>query len=223
MRPEGDGQSGQTGALRISCGPERLFELLSAQVSNLFFLERNERNCLERHFDSTLNRVERCFTAIEDKYYSANGGPIFSPYHSGQYCIFLYFFANTAFLSDGDRARSIADKLYCLNKALNGLDLFYEVQMPNVFFLNHPVGSVMGRANYGEFFDFRQNCTVGQNKGKFPTIGERVKMMSGAKILGDSLVGKDSIISANAYVKDAVVPEGCVVFGQSPNLIFKKR
>jgi serine O-acetyltransferase len=39
---------------------------------------------------------------------------------------------------------TLADRIYYLNKALNGLDLFYEVEMPDVFYLDHPVGTVIG-------------------------------------------------------------------------------
>ena len=80
----------------------------------------------------------------------------------------------------------MADRIYYLNKALNGVDLFYEVELPDVFFLDHPVGSVLGQTQRnGDFFSFSQNCTVGNNKGIYPTIGQNVQMMAGAMIVGD--------------------------------------
>lgn len=51
---------------------------------------------------------------------------------------------------------------------MNGCDLYHEVNLPHYFTLDHPVGSVMGRAEYGEGFSFGQNCTVGNNKGIYP-------------------------------------------------------
>jgi serine O-acetyltransferase len=94
--------------------------------------------------------------------------------------------------------------------------------MPRIFFLDHPIGSVIGRANYGNRFSFTQNCTVGNNKGIYPTIGENVSMMSGSKILGNCLIGNDVIISANAYVKDSDIPSCSLVFAASPNLVINK-
>ncbi len=59
---------------------------------------------------------------------------------------------------------------------MNACDLFYEVDLPEIFMLDHPLGSVMGRAKFGNYFAFSQNCTVGNNNNIFPEIGEYVTM-----------------------------------------------
>lgn len=100
--------------------------------------------------------------------------------------------------------------------------MYYQVELPDVFFFDHPVGSVIGRAKYSNYFDFGQGCTVGNNKGIYPTFGESVFMMSDSKVLGNCRIGDYVIIGANAYVKDQDVPSGSLVFGQSPNLIIKE-
>jgi len=46
-------------------------------------------------------------------------------------------------------------------------------------------------------------------------------MYSNSKILGKSRIGNNVWISANTYIKDEDVPSDTIVFGQSPNLIFK--
>jgi serine O-acetyltransferase len=46
-------------------------------------------------------------------------------------------------------------------------------------------------------------------------------MHSGSKILGKCNIGDNAVISANSYIKDQDVPEGALVFGASPNLVFK--
>ncbi len=140
----------------------------------------------------------------------------------GQFAVHLAARFGSIFTDHPER-RSLADRLYYLNKALNGLDLFYEVEMPDVFFLDHPVGSVLGRAQYGTSFSFSQNCTVGNNKGIFPIIGNNVQMMSGSKILGNCSIGDNAIIAANTYVKDTNIPSDSLVFGDSPNLIIKNQ
>ena len=63
---------------------------------------------------------------------------------------------------------------------MNGVDLFYAIELPPVFGAEHPLGSVMGRAKYGEGFFFYQGCTVGgTRKGEqlyYLKIGKNVKM-----------------------------------------------
>lgn len=85
----------------------------------------------------------------------------------------------------------------------------------------------MGRAVYGNYFYFYQGCTVGGNgvigKEKYPTIGEHVTMFSDSKIIGESCIGNNVIISANTYIINADIPDNSMVFGQSPNLIIKPK
>lgn len=66
-----------------------------------------------------------------------------------------------------------------------------------------------------------QGCTVGGNKGKYPIIGENVKMFSNSKIVGSSVIGNNVWLSANVYIKDTNIPDNSIVFGTTPNLIIK--
>jgi serine O-acetyltransferase len=206
--------------MKILIGESSLLNLVSRQVQNLFMAETSELVALRNVFPEALNRSSHCFSASTNKYYRDKNEIVFNPYHSSQYTIFLYFLANQLWKAN-PRINPIADKIYYLNKTLNGLDVYYEVELPSVFFLDHPVGSVLGRAKYGEGFSFSQNCTVGNNHGIYPTIGKNVTMHSGSKILGKCHIGDDAVISANSYIKDQDVPEGTLVFGASPNLVFK--
>ncbi len=208
--------------MQIELGRDRLERLVVKQLNAIYLdLTAPERDVMGRSFGPALDRTESCFAASKNKYYRRENAVYFNPYHTGQYCIFLYYLANQLFVETG--SNSVSDRLYGLNKALHGLDLYYEVDMPPVFFLDHPVGSVMGRAVYGSGFRFAQNCTVGNNKGVFPVIGERVSMMSGATIIGRCRIGDDAILSARTFVKDEDVPPASLVFGSSPALVFKPR
>ena len=204
----------------VSPSQETLEKLIKHQIQSLFLLDKSESNILMYSLPEALAKTRNCFSFSKNKYYRKDSQVFFSVYHSGQYCIFLYFLARQVFL-DSPELRTLADKIYFLNKALNGLDLYYEVDMPKVFHLDHPVGSVMGRASYGENFTFAQLCTVGNNKGIFPKIGENVQMLSGSKILGRCKIGNNVIISANTYIKDEDIPNDSLVFGSSPSLIIK--
>lgn len=102
------------------------------------------------------------------------------------------------------------------------MDLYYQVEMPEVFFFDHPVGTVMGRGEYSDFFVFSQGCTVGNNHGLYPKFENYVSMMSNSKILGNCKIGHHVIIAANAYIKDMDIPEYSLVFGQYPDCIIKR-
>lgn len=149
------------------------------------------------------------------------GEPYFNPYQSAQYTIFLYYFSNT--VSRETDCRFLADKLYYLNKIMNACDLYHEVELPKFFKLDHPVGSVMGRARYGEGFSFSQNCTVGNNRGIYPVIGENVRMCANSSIIGNCVIGNNVTIGANSGVKDENIPDDSLVFGHSPNLIIVRK
>lgn len=146
---------------------DEIIKLVHKQIDNIFNLENNEKELINNIFQKVLERCERNFSNSSNKYYTNNGITKFNPYHSGQYCIFLYYLSNEVWKNGNS---ILADKVYYLNKTLNSCDLFYEVELPNIFMLDHPVGSVMGRAKYSDFFSFGQNCTIGNNKGVYPRL-----------------------------------------------------
>lgn len=199
---------------------EQLEKLVVKQLTNLFiFNPEKETTTLKMAIQKTLKKVEYCFSYNGNKYYSKNNQTFFDPFHSAQYSIFLYYLSNIIFkeFQHGD----LAKRIYYLNKALNGVDLYFEIELPEIFSLDHPVGSVMGRAKYSNFFSFGQNCTVGNNKGIYPQFEENITLFSGATVIGNSHIGKNCFISANTYIKDENIPKNSIVFGSSPNLTIK--
>ncbi|MEN3943447.1 hypothetical protein WJU23_19255 [Prosthecobacter sp. SYSU 5D2] len=208
--------------MKLEITEAELQSLVARQIDHLFMLRDEEKDILERGVKEALKRCEFCFSHSSNKYYHRDGQVYFNPFHSGQYSIFLYYLASSVFRLDAAH-RTLCDRIYYLNKALNSLDLLYEVTMPDIFFLDHPVGSVMGRADYGDFFSFSQGCTVGNNKGIYPKFGKNVRMMSGSKVLGDCTIGDNVILSANSYIKDVDIPSCSIVFGTSPNHIIKRK
>lgn len=206
--------------MQIALSSERLEELVLTQVRSNFLLAEDEAERIRAALPAALARAEKCFAATKNKYYRKNGEAWFNPYHSAQYCIFLYFLSNTLWRT---RAGLLCDKIYCLNKMLNALDLFYEVEMPDIFFTDHPVGSVIGRAKFASHFSFSQGCTVGNNKGVYPEIGKNVRMFSAARILGRCRIGDNVLVSSGCCIKDEDIPSGSLVFGCSPHLTIKPR
>jgi len=85
------------------------------------------------------------------------------------------------------------------------------------FVLAHPVGVVIGhRAVIGSNCTILQGVTIGENYPKdpehrYPVIGDQVTICAGAKILGDITIGSNTIVGANAVVKDSMPMDSVVV------------
>lgn len=208
---------------QISVGYKNLIALLRKQLC--FFCSKEEDLDLAElrdGIDIALNRTGYCFSKINNKYYRHEGVSKFDPYHTGQYTIFLYYLSNALYSKSANNGMGIAQKVYALNKMLHCVDIFYEVNLPDIFYLDHPIGSVIGRASFSDYFQFRQNCTVGNNHGKFPNFGKNVQLWSGVSVVGGCNVGDNVIFSAGTFVKDQDIPSDSVVFGKSPDIIIKK-
>ncbi len=213
---------------------EEILDLLQRQLSNFYGVSPYESKLLHRHFDAVMEKIDYNFSHNPNKYYSKMQDGVkhtyFDPFHSCQWTIFLYTMARHNYLwsreqsaEEQDRARMLSDKIYLLSKIISGADLYYEVELPSIFMCEHPTGTVIGRATYGDYFTFSQGSTVGQNHGIYPVIKDHVTLLSDAKIVGNCTIGSYSLISANTYIKDQDIPEKSLVFGSSPNLIIKRR
>ena len=205
-----------------------ILDLVCHQVNNMFTLLPEERVEIEKSFDETLKAVDDNFNYSANKYFSriieGKKEAFFNPYHSVQWMIFLYHLSHNIYVKGP--MTMVCDKIYYLNKLLNGVDLFYAIELPSVWGAEHPLGCIMGRAHYSNQFYFFQGCTVGGTgelgKEVYPYIEENVCMYSHSSILGKCHIGKNVKIGAGALVKDQDVPDNCLVIGQSPNLIIKE-
>ena len=114
---------------------EAIEKQLLQQLSSFFFLSEEDEMLINIKMGGVISRCEYCFSRTKNKYYSCDGETYFNPYQSAQYTIFLYFFANT--ISQDTDNRLLADKLYYLNKIMNGCDLYHEVNLPHYFTLEN--------------------------------------------------------------------------------------
>jgi len=189
------------------------------QLDTLFPDGVAARGALRPHVDTALERIEHCFSSIRTRYYSDGTRTRFSHLHTDHYAAFLYFVSRAAY---GAGEEPLAAKVYALNKALHALDVFYEVQLPDIFLFQHPVGTVLGRAKFSDYLFVAQRCTVGSSLDhRYPTLGEGVVLWSGSAIIGACAVGDNCWLSAGAQVMNTDLPSDTVTFGQSPHLVIK--
>lgn len=210
----------------IRGGGELLVRNLKRQLSN--YWENIDFETIESEIFHTLDMIEKVLNHIskQNRYVWSDDNVVFSPMHSVQYSLFLYKLSRNIYLYKG--ACIEADAVYYLNKIMHGIDIYYAVEMPDVFFAEHPLGSVMGKAEYGDRFYFYQNCTVGGNIDSngvlfYPIIGENVRMYSNSSILGNCNIGNNVIIASNTKILNQDIPNNSIVFGQSPNICIKTK
>ena len=207
--------------MSLSISRNELLGLVIRQLDSLFTCSAQDTSCLDEYLDQVIARCLDQFSRITNKYYSRDEKVFFNAFHSGQYSIFLYWLSRYIFQEKGERHRSLCDRLFYLNKTLNSLDLYYEIEMPPYFLLDHPLGSVMGRAGYKNGFVFSQQCTVGGNKSIYPIFGENVILFSGANVLGKCSIGSNVLISANTCVIDIDIPDFSIVYGRPRDYVVK--
>jgi len=187
--------------VQLSLSTSDLTQYIARQISHWFPDGDVNAGQLAPYTGPALERAEHCFSRITNKHFSRAGQTYFNHLHSDQYAMLLYFLGNTIHHLAGDP--TLAAKTYLLNKALHALDLFYEVQLPAVFYFQHPVGTVLGRGNYGNYFGVYQRCTVGGNLDLvYPTLGTGVMMYGGSAIIGACTVGDNCALSVGAIVVD---------------------
>lgn len=207
---------------------EDIYPLVKKQLENYFpTLTDEEDRQLIVSVEKAIRLSINNFSKSENKYFSriVDGEKVvrFNPYHSIQWMTFLYYLSHDLYINNS----SPCDKVYYLNKIMHSVDLFYAIELPEIWSAEHPLGSVMGRASYSDGFFFYQGCTVGGTRDKegnlyYPELEENVRMYANSSILGRCHIGRNAQIGAGALVKNQDVPADSIVFGQSPNLIIKK-
>jgi serine O-acetyltransferase len=116
--------------------------------------------------------------------------------------------------------------LKVISEILTGIELPCEVTLGRRFRIEHFGGIIIsGDAVFGDDCVIRNGVTVGLkhtgHRGS-PTLGDRVDIGAGAKILGPIHIGNDVSIGANAVVLTDV-PPNCVAVGIPARVLPRKK
>lgn len=123
--------------------------------------------------------------------------------------------------------RLAARMVSTLFRWLTGVEIHPGATIGPGLFIDHGMGVVIGEtAEVGADVTMYHGATLGGtslNHGKrHPTVGDRVSIGAGAKVLGPITIGHDSRIGANAVVvKD--VPPNSVVVGVPGQVLMRRR
>jgi serine O-acetyltransferase len=103
-----------------------------------------------------------------------------------------------------------------LTRWLTGVEIHPAAVLGARFFIDHASGVVIGEtAEVGDDVTIYQGVTLGgtslNHEKRHPTIGDRVTIGAGAKVLGPITIGDDSRIGANSVVVKSVPPNSVVV------------
>jgi serine O-acetyltransferase len=213
---------GKMTRMKLSLSVERLCALAQAQIEN-FFPDGEElmSSDFTRAATGAMDRLEHCFSYIDNRYFFDGKQAIFNHLHGDQYAMWLYFLGNELYRRRGPE--TVCSKLFLLNKALHGCDIYYEVALPEIFLLVHPLGTVLGRGNYSNYFVSYQRCGVGSNHDVFPSFGEYVTMRPGSAVLGSSKIGNNCQIATESLVIDRDIPDNSLYIGNPKTATIKEQ
>jgi serine O-acetyltransferase len=134
--------------------------------------------------------------------------------YPGLYAIWGYRFSHWLWVH---RLKVLGRYVSQVMRWFTGIEIHPGAKIGQGLFIDHGMGVVIGEtAEIGEEVTLYHTVTLGGTslaKGKrHPTLGDRVTVGAGAKILGPITIGHDSRIGANAVVVKSV-PQNSVVVG----------
>lgn len=140
--------------------------------------------------------------------------------YPGLHAILTYRLAHYLWQKD---FRTTARVLSAIGRFLTGVDIHPAARIGKNLFIDHATGVVIGEtAEIGDDVTLYHGVTLGgtsTSQGKrHPTLGDRVIVGAGAKLLGPIIIGNDARIGSNAVVLKNV-PEAATAVGVPAQIV----
>lgn len=205
---------------------EELYFYLSKQLMFIFPDDNKiNKEIMKIGIKEAIERCEYCFLHIINEQYHKGDKAYFSHLHGDQYATFIYFLSNSIWMRFQEKV--ICDKLLNLQRVLHGFFLSYKCPMPNIFYLNHPIGSIIGNAIYSDGLCISQNVTINTHidkNGKLDLyIGKGVFLGPGSKIIGNKKIGDRVSVGADVILYNKEIKDDMVAINENGNIIIRKR
>jgi serine O-acetyltransferase len=208
--------------MQLSISKTDLLKYITKQLNNIFpDLYEIRTNDFGKILDLALDRLEFCYQHVKHPRYNVDGNVILNHLYSDHYVMLIWYISNCVYVNIENA--NLASKLYYLNKTLHGFDCMYDTKLPNIFLLFHCVGTMLGKADYGEYFVALQGVTVGSHKGKYPVIGSGVSLTAHSSIIGNCNIGNRVSISAYTNLFQINVENDVVVYKNEVNCLSFKQ
>lgn len=144
----------------------------------------------------------------------ASRGPVeTTTVYSGLHAIWVHRLTHRMWRNENLRfpARALSQ----LARTLTGVEIHPAATIGRRFFIDHGMGIVIGStAEIGDDVMLYQGVTLGgrslERVKRHPTIGDRVTIGAGAKVLGPITIGAGSAVGANAVVVKDTPPDSIV-------------
>lgn len=169
--------------------------------------------------DITLDKCEYCFSHIKNSAFSDDTGKtFFSHVHADQYAMFLVYLSNHVWKTQQNIF--VCDRIMYVNRVLHSFMMSYKAKIPDIFWLAHPVGSVIGNADYSNYLYISQNCTINtgapDSDGSLrPKIGKCFTMGAGAALIGTSEIGNRCSLGVNVLLYDQTLLDDSIVINDN--------
>ena len=144
--------------------------------------------------------------------------------YPGVHAIVFYRFAHFLW---GKNFFTTARIISSFARFLTGVDIHPAARIGRRLFIDHATGLVIGEtAEIGDDVTLYHGVTLGgtsaQQGKRHPTLGNRVIVGAGAKLLGPIEIGDDARIGSNAVVLKAV-PAGATAVGVPAHIVRKRK
>lgn len=197
--------------MMLSLSYNEVSEYVCRQLNNFFPDKKRIKSVQLNNFVKiALDRLNYCFSKVDNYRYNNGSEPIYNHLYSDHNIVFYWFLANTVWETSKDE--QLSAKLYYLNKIMHGFDCMFDTGLPDIFLIFHGVGTMLGKASYGDYFVAMQGCTVGSNKGKYPVFGKGVSLTANSSVIGNCIIEDNCSISTGTLVFDRSMAQGEIAF-----------
>lgn len=175
---------------------------------------------------TALQRCDKCFQHILiPQYKNDDGESTFSHLHRDQYATFLYFLGNTIYTCCGQK--QLCDKLLNLQSILHGFFLSYKCEMPDIFVLAHPIGSIIGNAKYSDGLYISQNVTINTHTDAAGNadlhVGKGVVFLANSTVIGNQPIGDRVSIGVNVLLYNQKIEDDYTCINENGQIKIRPR
>jgi serine O-acetyltransferase len=197
--------------MNLSLSAENLCTYFSTQL-NTFFPDNHlvKPSDIREVLDSAIDRLHFCFKHVAFNRYCRDGETFYNHLYSDHNVVLLWLLSNTAYKNSENQ--QLAAKFYYLNKSMHAFDCMYDTKLPDIFLVFHGAGTMLGKAEYNDYFVCLQGCTVGSHKGQYPVFGKGVALTANSSVIGGCQVGNRVSISTRTTVFAKDIPSDTTVY-----------